>query len=491
MLFYPSLTSSLAQQLYYMPVAGEDPAKTTVETAGRLKQLFVFQGRSAAGKPTDSVRHVHLRGLVLRHTARVFLEPYETRLRGDWAITRLGAVKLDGVENCSITDCHFDAVGGNGVFISNYAREIGVVGCRFHETGESAVCVVGNDDAVRNLGNHKIRYANLDGIDTTPGPRSPNYPAQCQIADNLMHELGVFGKQTAGVYISAAEKIAVRHNTIFHTPRAAICINDGCWGGHRIQSNDLFQTVRETGDHGPFNSWGRDRFWQSYHRDGLDCDMSRSKEFAKLDNRTPTVIENNRLVHETSRHSWGIDLDDGSSNYIVRGNLCLGCGVKLREGYFRTVENNIFITPFAPAKQCCFQRSNDIIRRNIVVHLRGNWGWVDFRDLPLEMDNNLYHNFVGRRPMFRCRSTQMGEGFKASMTMDQWQAQGLDEHSVFADPQFTAPQKGDFSLRPTSPALKLGFKNLPMDRFGTRKADFQAIIEQVPRKYRLIEGELQ
>ncbi len=286
-----------AQQLYYMPVAGEDPAKTTVETAGRLKQLFVFQGRSAAGKPTDSVRHVHLRGLVLRHTARVFLEPYETRLRGDWAITRLGAVKLDGVENCSIVDCHFDAVGGNGVFISNYARRIGVVGCRFHETGESAVCVVGNDDAVRNLGNHKIRYANLNGIDTTPGPRSPNYPAQCQIADNLMHELGVFGKQTAGVYISAAEKIVVRHNTIFHTPRAAICINDGCWGGHRIQSNDLFQTVRETGDHGPFNSWGRDRFWQSYHRDGLDCDMSRSKEFSKLDNLTPTVIENNRLVH--------------------------------------------------------------------------------------------------------------------------------------------------------------------------------------------------
>ncbi len=107
------------------------------------------------------------------------------------------------------------------------------------------------------------------------------------------------------------------------------------------------------------------------------------------------------------------------------------------------------------------------------------------------MDHNLYHNFVGKRPMFRCRSTQMGEGFKASMTMDQWQAQGLEEHSVFADPQFTAPEKGDFSLRPTSPALKLGFKNLPMDQFGTRKATFQAIIKQVPRKYRLIEGELQ
>jgi hypothetical protein len=43
-------------------------------------------------------------------------------------------------------------------------------------------------------------------------------------------------------------------------PRAGICIGDGTWGGHVIEFNHIYDTVRETGDHGPFNAWGRERF---------------------------------------------------------------------------------------------------------------------------------------------------------------------------------------------------------------------------------------
>ena len=478
------------KELYYKPAKGLDVAKARFVAAGRLKELFVFKGNSRAGVPTDSVKHVRLRGMTFMHTARIFLEPYETRLRGDWAIARLGAVRFDGAEDCTVSDCLFDSVGGNGVFISNYARRVNVIGCHFRQIGESAVCLVGNDDAVRNLGMHKVRYASHDGIDITPGPRSPNYPGDCRVHNNLMHELGVFGKQTAGVYISAAEKVNVSHNTIYHTPRAGICINDGCWGGHVIEFNDVFQTVRETGDHGPFNSWGRDRYWQSYHREGLPCDMSRSRQLCRLDNRAPTIIQNNRFVHEARGHSWGIDLDDGSSNYVVRNNLCLGCAVKLREGFFRTVENNVFITPFPPAKQCCFRGSSDIIRHNILVDISGNRGWVDICDPPVEMDRNLYYNSSGAVPVFRCRPDSMGEGFKTRMTISQWQKQGLDIHSAYADPQFVAPEEGDFSVKPASPALYLGFKNFPMNQFGTQKADYKEIVAKVRRKYRLVDNQL-
>ena len=38
-----------------------------------------------------------------------------------------------------------------------------------------------------------------------------------------------------------------------------------------------------------------------------------------------------------------IDLDDGSSNYHIYNNICLNGGLKLREGFYRTVENNIII----------------------------------------------------------------------------------------------------------------------------------------------------
>ena len=41
-----------------------------------------------------------------------------------------------------------------------------------------------------------------------------------------------------------------------------INIGDGCWGEDVIEFCDVFDTVKETGDHGSFNSWGRDRFWR-------------------------------------------------------------------------------------------------------------------------------------------------------------------------------------------------------------------------------------
>ena len=58
-----------------------------------------------------------------------------------------------------------------------------------------------------------------------------------------------------------AASITVSHCSIYDMPRAGINIGDGCWGGHVIEFCDVFDTVKETGDHGSFNSWGRDRYW--------------------------------------------------------------------------------------------------------------------------------------------------------------------------------------------------------------------------------------
>ena len=63
--------------------------------------------------------------------------------------------------------------------------------------------------------------------------------------------------------------ITVSHNSIYDTPRAGINVSEGTWGGHIIEFNDVFDTVKETGDHGSFNSWGRDRFWHP-HRQVMD-----------------------------------------------------------------------------------------------------------------------------------------------------------------------------------------------------------------------------
>ena len=49
----------------------------------------------------------------------------------------------------------------------------------------------------------------------------------------------------------------------------------------------------------------------------------------KEDAKHTTFVDNNFFE---DYKGWGIDLDDGSSNYVVKNNLCIGVGVKLREG---------------------------------------------------------------------------------------------------------------------------------------------------------------
>lgn len=47
-----------------------------------------------------------------------------------------------------------------------------------------------------------------------------------------------------------------------------------------------------------------------------------------------------------------------------------------------------------------------------------------------------------------------------------WQALGMDTHSLVADPLFVGPDDDNYRLRPESPAFKLGFKPIPLDKIG-------------------------
>ena len=114
-----------------------------------------------------------------------------------------------------------------------------------------------------------------------------------------------------------AARITVDHYSIYDMPRAGINIGDGSWGGHLIKHCDVFDTVRETGDHGSFNSWGRDRFW---HPDRAEMDARGGASRAAAARRRQA----HRHRHNRWRcdHGWDIDLDDGSSNYVIKNNLC-------------------------------------------------------------------------------------------------------------------------------------------------------------------------
>ncbi len=433
------------KKLYYIPKNNTDLKNAVVEIV-RLKHLIEFNGTM-----DEPVRNIHLNGFVFRHTTRTFMENKEPLLRSDWTIYRGGAIVYNGAENCEIIDCEFDQVGGNTIMVNNYNKNIKVKGCYIHHSGASGVVFVGDINSIRNplFGYQPQIYEKLD---LTKGPKNKNYPTDCLVEDCIITMTGRVEKQTAPVQISMAHKIRINHCSIYDVPRAGINISEGAFGGHIIENSDIFNTVLETGDHGSFNSWGRDRYW-SPDQQTVHLQVAKDRTLPFLDMLEPNIIRNNRWRCD---HGWDIDLDDGSSHYRIYNNLLLKGGLKLREGYDRIVTNNVIINnTFHP--HVWYEYSDDVFKHNIVfekyneimmdktVGVNKKWGKL--------IDSNF----------FVCDRNQMKHFIK----------NGSDSNSINGDPLFIDALKGDLRVRSNSTALTIGFTNFDMNSFGVTKPNLK------------------
>lgn len=295
--------------------------------------------------------------------------------------------------------------------MNRYNRRITITGCHIHGSGASGVCFVGDPGAVRNPRFEYGQTHSYDEIDLTPGPKSDNYPADCLVDDCLIDNMSVVEKQATGVQISMSKGITVRHCSIYDLGRAGINISEGTFGGHVIEFCDVFDTVRETGDHGSFNSWGRDRFW---HLKNAPAD--KLPELSDLDTET-TVIRNSRWRCD---HGWGVDLDDGSSHYEIYNNVFLRGGLKLREGFHRRVYNNIAVNN-SLHPHVWYDNSMDVVTGNIWMGAYRPAGGMPPKQWGREVDRNLFTNANDR---------------------DKFKANECDANSVVGDPMFVDPAMG-------------------------------------------------
>lgn len=390
-------------------------------------------------------RGVQLENLIFADSARTFLEPYEALLRSDWRIYRGGAVFAEDCREILFRRCEFARIGSNALFFSGSVSDCCVEECWIHDIGASGICFVGKPSSVRfpcvSVDEASFSPEDLQGI----GPKSEEYVRDCAVKNCLIRDVGRVEKQVACVEISMSARIRVFHCTMHTCPRAAVNVSEGTFGGHIIEFNDMFDTVRETGDHGSFNGWGRDRFW---HAEGMDSEAQ--KRLALMDAVETTVLRGNRVRCD---HGWDIDLDDGCSNYLVEDNLCLAGGLKFREGFLRTARRNRMINnTFHP--HVWFENSGDVFEDNLVMRpylpigMPPRWGE--------RVDGNVLAVLDGApRPAAELR-----------------QLSGQDEHSVAR----TVPMDGE--LRPLDEALRARFGAPAI--YGVTSQRLRALAKECP-----------
>jgi hypothetical protein len=345
---------------------------------------------------------------------------------------------MTNAENITVKHCFFDQIGGNGVFMSGYNQNHRIYNNAFTNVGATAVMSIGLQTACRTPSTWARAINTI--TDNTPGPLNADHPLNIMIDNNLMTNMGVYEKQATGVCIAMSQSVTARHNSVSTAPRAGINFCDGCWGGHSIEYNDVNNCVRETGDHGPMNSWSRDRFWSV---------PNPTTAMASLDAINTTKVHNNRFQDNNGRGAYGVDLDDGTSFFWVYSNLCLNCGVKFREGFGRKSYNNIMINGQQHV-HVWFPNSYDSVYSNIIQ----NGNAYDFQIMPSLSTTKSYFN----RNLF----WNNGGSVNTSSTT----GQGQDANSVTANPNFVNTGAGNYAVAAGSPALALGFVNFPMDSFG-------------------------
>eukprot|EP01116_Phalansterium_solitarium_P024441 TRINITY_DN8967_c0_g1_i1.p1 TRINITY_DN8967_c0_g1~~TRINITY_DN8967_c0_g1_i1.p1 ORF type:complete len:796 (-),score=236.81 TRINITY_DN8967_c0_g1_i1:141-2528(-) len=386
--------------LYYMPGDGID-LSTAVLVAPQLETLVRI-----AGLPGNPVTDITFTGFTFTHSTTTYLNRYEVPSGGDWAIARTAAVFVQDAADITITQCFFDQPGGNGVMFSNWVKNSTVSDSEFVFMGDSAVCLLGSTREYNGM------------QDTNPSGNS--------IVGNHIHEIGIYGKQTAGYFQSlSGGSNYIANNVIYNGPRAGILFNDGFHGGDIVEGNLVFNMVRETGDHGMFNSWDRLPYvWFN----GTDAVV----QTLYFQIRNNFMINLNYATGQISA-SWTLDHDDGSSMYNDTNNVLLYGGIKFRDGMNRTASYNLIVNDNMHVAdfQVLYANSHDTFFENIGIDLSGHGGFYGCDELPNRVPafftfNNVFATPTNQSLPFVINSCSS----QHIQTLAAWQALGYDKGSV-------------------------------------------------------------
>lgn len=342
------------------------------------------------------------------------------------------AIRVSGGSNCRIKACIIRNVGGSAVDIKD-GREHQVIGCDLHSLGESGIILQG-------------------------GNREKLQPAHHVAENNHIHAYGRWQRMNTRAVLIGGVGNRVAHNLIHNAPNQGIYFTGN---DHKIEFNEIHDVCMESNDAGAIYA-GRDwtmrgttiRYNYLHHINGfqqrgavgiyLDDMFCGTKIFGNIFYKVRNaafigggrdcVIENNIFVDcDPAVHVDARALDYAhyhTDEWLKEGQeKGTFLGIHFNQPPFSVryprLANILEEEPAAP-------RGN-IISRNLSVG--GKWANIDHRALPLlEIKDNIINE-----DLHFVKQTHQGP---ANFTVE------------------------DFQLAADSPAWKIGFQPIPIDRIG-------------------------
>jgi parallel beta-helix repeat protein len=340
---------------------------------------------------------------------------------------RASAVTVRGGDHNRIAGCIIRNAGNSGVIIEGGSSN-GVQGSDIYQCGESGVILSGGDRrTLTAAGNYAI--------------------------NNRIHDFSQWSRTyTPGVDISGVGN-RIANNLIYNAPHSAILLRGN---DHVVEYNEIHHVCLETSDAGAFYM-GRD-----YTERG-------------------NILRYNYFHDLMQGEVMAIYLDDFASGTTVYGNVVFkaGRGVLLGGGRDNSVKNNVFIDCLQPS--FLDARGTNWARKyfdGTDTALSDRLKAVNYREPPfskrypellrlydkdpaLPEGNVFANNVFAGGPGLEIRRDVPGGTVK------------VEKNLVGGDPRFVDRARNNFQLKDDSPALRLGFRRIPMERIGLSRDEFR------------------
>jgi len=355
---------------------------------------------------------------------------------------RARGMEVHGGEGVQVLGCTIRNVGNQGVVVEGGRRHT-VSGCDIYQTGDGAIQLSGGD-------------------------RKTLTPAAHAALNNHIHHLAEWSRTYQPAILLAGVGNRACHNLIHDGPHNGILIHGN---DHLIEFNELHHLCLETGDVGAFYI-GRD-----YSERG-------------------NVVRYNFFHHLGGRGSIGsmaVYLDDCASGVQVFGNIFYKTtrAAFIGGGRDNIVENNIFVDS-KPAVDIDGRGLDPtpVWRDMVYVTMKDRLEAMNYLAPPY---STRYPAIVSLEKAFQSPSGILPEGNRVVRNIIKgenaangkwlrvgWRAKRewieVRDNLAGEDPLFVDESKMDFRLRPESPAWKLGFKPIPVEKIGLQVDEIRTTV---------------